>query len=391
MTRPAHFSLFTSRYPREHGVLNNQLSLPESELTLAEVFAEHGYRTGAFVAVSILARDSGAGQGFEHLEPPSGRQRSAEPVVASTLAWLGALDANEPFFAWVHLFDPHMPYQQIDPALGTVDLAMLAALPRVDWPELYRVAGEHDGDIPRGVLDHARALYRSEVAYVDQQVGRLLDGLAALRDRDDVIVVVTSDHGECFEHGVYFEHSDCLLESALRVPLLIRHPPEFEPGARSATVVSHLDLAPTLLEATGIDPPEIFGGTALQRVGEDERQVLVQHPFYQRKAVEGRLEERKAIETVAGLPAARVLIEQEKVGVVSSDWKYLRTGGREELYRLGALADESSNLATREVAQREERAAALAELLERHPLVLLDAAEINDELRATLEALGYLR
>lgn len=391
MTRPAHFSLFTSRYPREHGVLNNQLSLPESEITLAEIFAQNGYRTGAFVAVAILSHSSGIGQGFEKHDPPSERQRSADAVVVSALAWLGSLDARQPFFAWVHLFDPHQPYQQLDPALGTVDPAMLEELPQVDWPGLYRIARENDGDIPRRVLDHARSLYRSEVAYVDQQVGRLLAGLSLLRDLDDVIVVVTSDHGECFENGVYFEHADCLLESSLRVPLLIRHPPSFEPGARSDTVVSHLDLAPTLLEATGIDAPSSFNGTPLQHVGQGERQVLVQHPFYQHKAVAGRLEKRKVIETVAGLPAARVLIDEEKVGVVSSDWKYLRTRSGEELYRLGAEPDETRNLAAVEDSLREAREAALDDLLAQHPLVLLDAAEINEELRATLEALGYVQ
>lgn len=391
MTRPAHFSLFTSRYPREHGVLNNKLSLPESELTLAEIFAENGYRTGAFVAVAILSRSSGAGQGFDEHDPPSERQRSGDTVVASALAWLGSLDTQQPFFAWVHLFDPHLPYQQLDPALGVVDPAMLEDLPQVDWPGLYRIARENDGDIPRRVLDHARSLYRSEVAYVDQQVGRLLEGVRSLRDLDDVVVVVTSDHGECFENGVYFEHADCLLESALRVPLLIRHPASFEPGARSDTVVSHLDLAPTLLEATGIAVPPSFNGVALQRVGQSERQILVQHPFYQRKAVAGRLEKRKVIETVAGLPAARVLIDDEKVGIVSSDWKYLRTGSSEELYRLGAELDETRNLAPSEESLRRQHEAALDELLAKHPLVLLDAAEINDELRATLEALGYVR
>jgi arylsulfatase len=397
MTRPAHFSMFTSRYPREHGVLNNKLSLPDEEETLAEVFREAGYRTAAFVAVALLSRRSGAGQGFEVLEPPARRQRRADGVVDDALAWLRKIEPSDPFFAWVHLFDPHQPYEQAVPGLGDVDAGMLRTMPSLEWPDFYRVAEENGGDIPRPVFEHALALYRSEVAYVDREVGRLLAGLRALRDLDDVIVVVTADHGECFEDGVFFEHSDCLLEGALHVPLVVRYPAGFAPGARVAEVVSHIDIGPTVLRAAGLPVPEQFAGLPLPGRGhgsgpaEAERRVLVQYPFYQTTAVEGRLAERRVIETVAGMTATPVVVDEEKVGVVGAHWKYLRSGGREELYRVGPEADEQHDRSRDAASERARLADELDGLLEAHPLTVLDAGEINEELRETLEALGYVQ
>ena len=138
LTRPSHSSLFTSRYPREHGVLNNRMSLPLEELTLAEILADHGYRTGAFVGVELLSPKSGIGQGFEtHDSPGERRQRPADDVVSTALEWIGSIGRREPFFAWVHLFDPHQPYELLDPTLGEVDAELHRELPAVDWPVLY--------------------------------------------------------------------------------------------------------------------------------------------------------------------------------------------------------------------------------------------------------------
>ena len=390
MTRPAHFSIFTSRYPREHGVLNNLLSLPLAEQTLAETFQANGYRTGAFVSVPLLAWDSGAEQGFEILKAPA---REKPNAVDSALEWLGALGSSDPFFAWVHVFYPHQPYQQLDPKLGKVNAAMLRRFPKLQWPDFYKVAADHQGNIPRAVFQHALALYLAEVAFADGQIGRLLNGLKKLRDIDNVIVVVTSDHGECFENGTFFEHSDCMQQASLQVPLLIRHPGSFAAGFRSNAVVSLIDIAPTLLEAAGIEIPESFNGVPLQRTEalQEERHVLIQYPFYQQEAVVNRFKARRVIETVAGMPFVPAMIDQEQVGIINSDWKYLRNGSREELYRLGDEGDDSHNWVSEQERVREKIAEALDTMLERHPLVILDTGEINDELRATLEALGYIQ
>ncbi len=295
LTRPSHFSLLTSLYPREHGVMNNRIKLPDEHLTLAEILAEAGYRTGAFVAVGHLSEESGAGQGFEVIRAPK-RQRPANEVVDEALAWAGSLDGNDPFFLWVHVFDPHQPYEQIDAELGDVDPEMMKKLPSIDWSDLYTLADENEGDIPQEVLDHAQDLYRAEVAWVDQQLGRLLEGIASVRNPDDTFTVLTADHGECFEDGVFFDHSDCLLDGALRIPLMVRHPASFVAGKRVATQVSIVDVAPTILEAAGLSLPAEFSGSSLQSLTrESDRFVLVNNAFYKSMRVEGLLTTLRAI------------------------------------------------------------------------------------------------
>ena len=132
LTRPSHFSIFTGLYPREHGVVNNQIRLPDAKETLAEILSGHGYHTGGVVAVDLLGDDSGAQQGFAHYGSPRDRlQWSAPDVVKKARAWLATIPADEPFFLWVHLFDPHQPYDPPSEFRGDLDVALQAQLPAV--------------------------------------------------------------------------------------------------------------------------------------------------------------------------------------------------------------------------------------------------------------------
>jgi hypothetical protein len=146
-----------------------------------------------------------------------------------------------------------------------------------------------------------------------------------------------------------------------------------------------------VLRAARIDVPEGLSGQPLQDVGRlAERQVLVQHPFYQPSAADRRPQRLAAIRTVAGQAVERILVDEERVGLVGSDWKYLRTGDREELYRLAPEADERTN----RIDTEPEIAARMRDTLKRqlaeHPLNVIDSPEINEELLETLRALGYL-
>src|SRR6185503_13110501 len=102
----------------------------------------------------------------------------------------------------------------------------------VSWAGLVSLARASDGQLSRAVLDRARALYDGEIAYTDHWFGRLLDALDARPGRARAAVVFTADHGECFDHGVFFEHSDCLYDGAVRVPLIVRPPTGGRAGER---------------------------------------------------------------------------------------------------------------------------------------------------------------
>ena len=218
LTRPSHVSLFTGRYPDEHGVRDNiSPPLAPDVPVLAERFQRAGTPTAAFIASAVLDRQSGLARGFDiysdRFEPGSDR-RPGDVVAAEAVGWL---TGKQRFFAWVHLYDAHAPY-----------------LP----PEPYasRYAGRP---------------YDGTVAWSDEIVGRLI---AALRDAgtlDRTLVIVTSDHGEALgEHGEDV-HGYFVYEATLRVPLVIRGP-----GVKAATrlggVPRTIDLFPTIVEMTAL-------------------------------------------------------------------------------------------------------------------------------------------
>jgi arylsulfatase A-like enzyme len=390
LTRPTHASILTARYPREHGVVNNAISLPDASRTLAEILRAEGYRTGAFVAVALLSAEAGFAQGFEtYRAPTTSKQRPADEVVPEALDWLAGLPKNEPFFLWTHVFDPHLPYAPPAEYRDAGELAVAGGIPEVSWPVLREIASRSGGDVPASVLRQAKSLYRGEIAYADHWIGRLLEEVDRLWGLDDTMVVLTADHGECFEDGVYFEHSDCLSQAALRVPLIVRYPPEFAGGARRSGQASSIDVAPTVLHALGLEGPADQSGRPLQDLDPDQdRYVLVQHPLYQSRTERWRSRKQQVIRSVAGEPVTPILVDAQKVGIVGPSWKYLRSETGDELYALDPT--EEAREPSRAPDVRAELAAELDRQLEAHPLSVIDAGKINDELLETLRALGYL-
>jgi arylsulfatase A-like enzyme len=393
LTRPSHFSLMTSRYPREHGVLNNRIPLPDSALTLAEIFSSNGYQTGAFVSVVLLDRKSGAGQGFDVFRHPTRpRERRASETVGEALRWAAELDPGKPFFLWVHLFEPHLPYAPEAEASPSFDQELFARFPSISWRELYQVAGENEGDVPGSLLEHAKALYRGEIENVDHWIGELLDGLEGYGLRSNTIRVLTADHGEPFENGVYFEHADSLYDGSIRIPLILDFPPLFPAGKRIESQVSILDIAPSLLAAADIPIPSDYSGLALQDAEERSgRYVLIQHPFYQDEVARTRPLRHARIKSVAGKPFDAIPTRLERVGIVGSDWKLIRAGsGAAEVYARARPHGEDERVIAKEPSTLQRLESELSRQLEGRPLKLIAPARINDELMENLKALGYV-
>ena len=226
LTLPAHCSLFTGLLPPSHGVRDNaDPPLAPAHTTLAEVLADHGFRTAAFVGSDVLRPDRGLFQGFEFYRsavpivgtPAHPRQRRGDLVMKDAIAWLDTVRRSR-FFLWVHLYDPHRPY---------------------DPPEPFRSR----------YLDP----YVGEIAFADAQIGRLLEALDARRLRDTTMVIVSGDHGESLgEHGEQ-DHGIFVYESVLRVPLIIRAP--HLPARRVGTVVRITDVFASVLDLLHLPPP----------------------------------------------------------------------------------------------------------------------------------------
>jgi arylsulfatase A-like enzyme len=262
-TKPSVATLLSSLYPWQHETLHTESVLPSSVELLPEVLSARGFYTGALIANGYVSDKFGFNQGFQTYRNyiREGQRSNAEIVAADVLAWLDARPRDQPFFLYVHTIDPHVPYlppreflalYDAEPYYGPVTFARSAEL--LDQIKLGQLALD-DRD-----RQHLVALYDGEVSYHDAHFGAILDGLDARGLQDDTLVVVTADHGEEFwDHGSV-GHGHSLFDELLRVPLLVRVPGVTQAGDRIAADVGLIDVAPTILEALGEQPPEAMRG-----------------------------------------------------------------------------------------------------------------------------------
>jgi choline-sulfatase len=388
VTLPAHSSILTGLYPDQHGVLHNGQVLPAEVATLAEILEGFGYQTAGFVGVRFLGRTSGLGQGFDVLDAPVDRvQRRAKPVVDRAVEWLSAADSRVPVLIWVHLFDPHQSYDPPPAFRRGIPPESMHEVSEIRWRTLNPVAREHDGDIPADVLELAFELYRGEVEYTDRQLGRLLRSFDRLRSPTHSMVILSADHGECFENGIYFDHQDCLYEGTVHVPLIVRYPGGRDGGLRIEHRVSSVDIVPTLLSELGASVPENLAGRPLQGSvgGSDDRFVLVRPP--QTRYPDRVIPRLRVIRSVAGEPVA-ALTDPHTRGVVDRSWKYLQAPDSEQLFQ---LPDEARDLSNSELGTLRRLRDALEAERGRFP-ARAPAMETDDEdTLEMLRALGYLQ
>ena len=238
LTLPAHASMMTGLYPPRHTVRGNgPAALPREAVTVAERARSAGFQTAGFVACLALDRAYGIAQGFDtwsQPRPTTNRQvgqitdRPGGDVVAEAVRWLRGRDRGRPFFLWVHLFDPHAPYQPPP-----------------------RFASE-------------RSPYHGEVAAMDAAVGHLLGAIEdepGLSER--VFLAVVADHGEGLGERGEETHGLLCWDTTVRVPLFLLYRDGWAAGETSAETVSVVDLGPTLLEAMSLSVPDDLDGISL--------------------------------------------------------------------------------------------------------------------------------
>jgi tetratricopeptide (TPR) repeat protein len=232
-------------------LVNSHSALSHEAVTLAERLRERGWSTGAVVASGILRARYGLGQGFDRYRDDllastvgatSGRsvaEARADQATDAAIAWLGERADDERAFLFLHLIDPHAPY---------------------DAPSPFRSR-------------FADAPYLGEVAFADAQVGRLVDELARRGWLERTLLVITSDHGEHLgAHGVT-THGTFLYDEVLRVPLLVRGP-GFEPGRVIETPTTLADVVPTVLDALALPTDSSLPGVSLLGTHDPERRIL---------------------------------------------------------------------------------------------------------------------
>jgi choline-sulfatase len=261
LTTPSHATILTGTYPQFNRLQDLGNPLDKNLPYLPDILREHGYHTAAFVGAQILDPKSVAAPGFDrgfevydagfHSRAPGedryqSVERRAEVVVARAMTWLSRAPRG-PFFLWVHLYDPHDPYDPPPP-----------------FKARYR-------DAP----------YDGEIAYADFEVGKLL---AALRTRglfDSTVIAVAADHGEAFgEHGEQ-THGLFLYDETIHVPLLVKFAGAKPVPRRVDARVGLVDLAPTILQAVGITPSAAMQGKSLMDlVNADADRGATDRPAY---------------------------------------------------------------------------------------------------------------
>ena len=252
LTLPAHCSIFTGRFPPEHGVRDNGgFFLSPQQLTLATYLKGKGFRTGAVVAAYVLDGKWGLNQGFEayvdDFDVSRGTggfgigdiQRPGNEVVDRALPWLEKVK-NQRFFAWLHFYDPHQPY---------------------DAPEPFKSR-------------YANHPYNAEIAFVDSQIARVIDFLERNGLLERTIIAVIGDHGESLNQHGEGSHGFFIYEATTRVPFIIRAPFDRMRGRQVADPVRSVDLEPTVLDLLGLPSPKAIAGVSLVPLMTGDRQTL---------------------------------------------------------------------------------------------------------------------
>ena len=270
LTNPSHASIMTSLYSQDHGVYDNSSGIDASHTTLAEVFAEAGYETHAVIAFKHLdPHVSRLGQGFSSLSPAPDKEPDALASVERALGWLKARqDPSKPFFMWLHIVDPHAPYEStaLDEQRQPLTKVYPMKTAKKAAPGFQRKHPWYQSVFKRyKTTELMQSRYVTEVELVDRGLEALLEGLQALKLNDSTGVVLTSDHGENLGEQELFFHHGGLYDSTVHVPLLFYLP--WEPGAlESEALVSTVDVAPTMLRLSGLEPPKAMRGIDLSSV-----------------------------------------------------------------------------------------------------------------------------
>ena len=253
LTLPSHSTIMTGMYPTYHGVrLNGNTALSEEQTTIAEMLAGRGYECGAFIGAFVLDGRWGLKQGFQHYDDSfdlkkykhldlGGVQKPGNEITDAALAWLDGRK-DKPFFAWVHYYDPHTPYEPPEPFFSEYNTG---------------IAGRYDG----------------EIAFMDSQIGRLESWLEANGLVKRTVIILIGDHGEGLGSHGEGTHGYFIYDYAVHVPFLVVTPFKGLKGVRVSAQVRAADVLPTVMELAGAAGTVDVNGRSLVPVMFDPKEA----------------------------------------------------------------------------------------------------------------------
>jgi len=409
-TKPSIATLFTSLFPSQHGVESNSVLrkarnmvsagkvieadvLADSLETLAEVLADSGFRTAAFLSNPWMAKSFGFGQGFEIYDDSyAGWGATGEDVIAAALAWIDSLEPDERYFLYLHTIDTHQPYV----GLLAKDLPALRARynkePMIDNPQAFRAIRwivfddgrtAHDLNLrpTRGLI---AAAYRAGVENFDDLLGDFLARVAETQGIDRTAIIVTSDHGASLFQRGYGSHGASLYGDEIAIPFAARLPGVAPAQGQVDCLVGLIDVMPSLCDYTGASCGESVQGWSFfsspDSVEDTERRYLVSEGVMyspQNRSIRNR--------------RFKLIYEPvDRSGKPSKEdaWSLfdLQADANEEIDHLSKRHRSKLGEIVFE-ALRDEVAPAVAELQLPEP----KKREMSAELKARLEALGYAK
>jgi arylsulfatase A-like enzyme len=382
-------SVATGLYPEEHGAVHLTSTLAPSQITLAEILREAGYRTFGIATGEYVAAGAGMAQGFEDFDESQvkdGTTISSNFVSDKAIEWLRD-HGRDPFFVFLHYFDPHWLYQNHD-GFGYADgyagplREPAATMKQSDFQSYLGIPRRGLGReaLPPADLDYLRDLYDEDIAYTDAALGRLLHFLDETGLRDSCFVILVADHGEAFlEHGM-LGHNNSLYAEEIHVPLAVAGP-RVEKGRVVDRPVETRALFSTVLECAGAEPP------AGRRY---PRSLLALDPR------EPALVRSAAYTMVLGIGGRRLSEPTQCWWTSLQDdrWKLLKAhlGGQPRLFDLVQDPGETRSCSAdnEEVSRRLERELDRLDTEVRQRSPTGPAPEVSEEHKRRLRALGYL-
>ncbi len=304
-TTPGWTSMLTGVHPLNSGIVIHAEPPDQHELDarfvfLHEVLKEHGYHTAALEGRGRHFRAPYWMRGWDEYLDLNGQEEiykrgvPAQQLADAAVDWISA-HAHDPapFFMFTHWWDPHWPYLPPDPYdrmfyAGDEKNPLNTSLTKFrehPWWQA-RINGDYTGtdpreqahvDLVRDVTDieFLTALFDGEIAYMDANIGRVMDALDESGLAANTLTIVVGDHGESIvEHDMFYKHGD-LYQTNAHIPLILHHPDGLPTGARVDEPVEHIDIVPTVLEHLGIDPPAAIDGMSLMPAIRGEG---LQHP-----------------------------------------------------------------------------------------------------------------
>jgi len=350
LTLPSHTSLMTGTYPTFHGVRDNGgFLVPQEITTLAELMKQHGYKTSAYVAAYVLDSKWGLDQGFDHYFDSfdlskyktvslGNVQRPGNEVIDEVLPWLEE-HKQEKFFTWIHLYDPHSPYEP---------------------PEPYN-------------KEYPNHPYSGEIAYTDSQLARLWQFLEENDLVENTVLVFAADHGESLGEHQEQSHGFFIYQEGVHVPLIFVTPFEKLHGISSARPVSLVDVMPTILDLAGIQAPSQVQGKSLRPLFfkdiKEWESIAYSETFYPRFHY--------------GWSELKSLQDERYKLILAPEL---------ELYDLQSDPDEERNIIESQAAEARRMVAQIESFINESSrgAYELDYSHMDEESREKLAALGYI-